>query len=97
MEINKTELKLLIKECLFEILAGDSSPPQDWVSLQEAWRPLGYPSYDALYKAVSDGLFREGKELRDRRRTGAQKARWQINLAAAQRRLLEDPSNRRAV
>lgn len=95
--MEKNELKLLIKECLLEILSGNEPPPQDWVSLQEAWRPLGYPSYDALYKAVSDGLFREGRELRDRRRTGAQKARWQINLAAAQRRLLEDPSKRRAV
>lgn len=96
---NREELKSLIREVLAEMFTkGSQADGGDrWVSLKDAVEPLGYPTYNALHKAVQSGVFRMGKELRDRRKPGAKLARLQIHLGKAQRRLNEDPSNRRAV
>lgn len=59
----------------------------EWFNLTEAWEQLGYSSYASLWAAARSGLFREGKELRDRRRPGSKRARWQIDIPAAQTRL----------
>jgi hypothetical protein len=77
--------------------AGESSKSDQWVPLRDAVKPLGYPSYQALHKDVRAGVFRMGKEIRDRRKPGAKTARLQINIQRAQKRLLEDPANRRVV
>lgn len=88
-----------ILKLLSEMTAAASTPQTDsqWIGLKKAWKPLGYPSYDALYKDVEAGLFRSGKELCDRRKPGAKIARWQIDLVAARKRLAEDPSKRRRI
>ncbi len=99
---DREELKVLIREVLAEIFAptlghAQLEPQSRWSSLKEAWEPLGYPSYSALYKDVKCGLFRVGKELCNRRKPGAKIARHQIDMAAARRRLAQDPSKRRGV
>lgn len=96
------EIRQIVREVLGEMMAPlfGVTPPKksdEWVSLKAAWQPLGYPSYSALYKDVQSGLFRQGKELCDRRKPGAKIARLQIDLVAARKRLREDPSNRRSV
>jgi hypothetical protein len=68
---------------------------EQWVNLRDAWEPLGYPSYTALYRAIQSGLLREGKEVCDRRKPGAMIARWQIDLVAARKRLRQHPAQRR--
>ncbi|MFM2430626.1 MAG: hypothetical protein RLZZ511_1839 [Cyanobacteriota bacterium] len=103
--MERDELKSLIRELLPEALAEVLSPVigtqvdhgERWVSLKDAVEPLGYPSYNALHKAIQSGVFRLGKELRDRRNPGAKSARLQIHLGKAQKRLSEDPANRRVV
>lgn len=100
--MNRDELKALIREVLSEMLApvlgsNQPAPSERWIDLQSAWEQLGYPSYNALYKDVQFGLFREGKELCDRRKPGAKLARWQIDIIAARKRLRENPAKRRSV
>jgi hypothetical protein len=96
---NREEVKAIVREVLAEMLGVSAGENQaaGWVSLKDAVAPLGYPSYKALHKDVAAGIFRMGKELRDRRKPGAKVARLQINLERAQKRLMEDPANRRAV
>ena len=94
------EVRQILREELLKVLASvatDPTPPDRWVALKDAVEPLGYPSYGALHKDVRAGVFRLGKEVRDRRKSGANAARLQINIQRAQKRLLEDPANRRAV
>jgi hypothetical protein len=92
------QIKQAVREVLAEMLGASGTDKQTgWVSLKDAVEPLGYPSYKALHKDVAAGVFRMGKELRDRRKLEAKRARLQINLERAQKRLMEDPANRRAV
>lgn len=94
--MDRAEVKAIVREVLREMLEPQPESDQ-WCDLPKAWQPLGYPSYDALYKDVQRGLFRQGKETRDRRKPGAKLARLQIDLAAARKRLQEDPAKRRGV
>lgn len=101
--MDRDELKQIVREVVWEMVAATmgvtqpESTTEQWVSLKSAWKPLGYPSYDALYKDVQSGLFRQGKELCDRRKPGARIARLQIDLVAARKRLRENPAKRRGV
>jgi hypothetical protein len=94
-DIRKIVRDELIK--MFASLTTEPTTPNRWVALKDAVVPLGYPSYSALHKDVSAGVFRMGDEIRDRRKPGAKIARLQINLQQAQKRLSEDPSIRRGV
>ena len=94
------EIRSIVREFLIELLspgALSQDAGEQWLGLNKAWIPLGYPSYQALHRDVHGGLFRTGKELRDRRKPGAKIARWQIDIIAAGRRLKQDPSKRRSV
>lgn len=100
--MREEEIKALIREVLAETFAPllgipQEEPAERWVDLADAWHPLGYPSYQALYKAVRSGVFREGVEVCDRRLPGAKTAQWQIDLIAARKRLKQNPRNRRSV
>jgi hypothetical protein len=101
MNLDRSQIKVLVQEVLIEILLSSSSLPtqtsEQWISLKKAWILMGYPSYQALHRDVKRGLFRKDKELRDRRKPGAKIARWQIDIVAAGKRLKEDPSKRRSV
>ena len=102
MNQNEAQIKRIVLEVLRDLIIAssqdeNSTAPDKWVDLQKAWKVLGYPSYGALYKAISSGLLRQGVEVRDRRKPGARIARWQVNLAAVQKRLKSDPSTRRVV
>ena len=66
-----------------------------WVLSKDAWRPLGFSSYSDLHKAIADGLLRIGSEVNDVRKTGAQRPRYQVNLARARKRL-ETPHDKRS-
>lgn len=96
--MNREEVKTIVREVLIEMLtpftSWDKQEKERWVDLKDAWEPLGYPSYGALYRAVQSGLLREGREVCDRRRPGAMIARWQVNLVAARKRLLQHPAQR---
>lgn len=102
MNQNEIQIKKIVLEVLRDLILAsspeyDSTVPDKWVDLKKAWKILGYPSYGALYKAISSGLLRQGIEVRDRRTPGARIARWQVNLAAVQKRLKSDPATRRVV
>ncbi|MBD2054785.1 hypothetical protein H6F88_01890 [Oculatella sp. FACHB-28] len=77
-------------------LAGDNSV-SDWVDTNEACKRLGYPSPKSLYASIDSGLFRLGKEVRDRRNPGSQKAIYQFHVPSCEKRLSSDPSKRRGV
>lgn len=92
---SRAELKELIREVLSEIFGGVKADTSDqWVDLDKAWERLGFPSYNACYKAVQSGLLREGKEIRDRRKPNAKHARWQINIELAGKRLMQSGEKR---
>lgn len=99
----ESQIREVVIDVLRELVTSSSRQPKEaplpdkWVDLRKAWDLLGYPSYQALYKAVKSGLLRPGIEVRDRRKPGARIARWQVNLAAAHKRLKSDPTTRRAV
>ena len=98
----ESQIREVVIEVLRDLIVASSKKsssvlPDKWVDLRKAWEILGYPSYQALYKAVKSGLLRPGIEVRDRRKPGARIARWQVNLAAAHKRLKSDPATRRAV
>jgi hypothetical protein len=101
MNLDRDQIKALVREVLIEILLSSHSSStgmsEEWVDLKKAWTRLGYPSYQALHRDVQQGLFRQKKELRDRRKPGAKIARWQIDIVAAGKRLKEEPSKRRSV
>jgi len=98
--MTRDEIQSIVRETLIDLLCPGSlsqNAAEQWMGLDKAWTPLGYPSYQALHRDVKQGLFRLGKELRDRRKPGAKIARWQIDITAAGRRLKQDPSKRRSV
>ncbi len=95
--MDRFEIKEIIKEVLSEMLQLTPADSSQWLPLKSAWEPLGYPSYDALYKDVQRGLFRQGKEVCDRRKPGAKIARIQIDVIAARKRLAVDPAKRRGL
>lgn len=101
--LTRDEIRTIVREEVLKIFAtlvsttGEPSKPDRWVDLKEAVTALGYPSYASLHKDCRAGVFRLGKEIRDRRKPGAKMARLQINIQRAQKRLLEDPANRRVV
>jgi hypothetical protein len=72
----------------------EEKPKVEWVDASEAMEPLGFPSKSALYTAIATGLFRMGKEVRDRRLPGRQKPKYQLNIEACQKRLNTDPEKR---
>jgi hypothetical protein len=99
---NHDEIEAIVRKVVAEmfapLLGNQPEPTEQWMSLRQAWKILGYPSYDALYGDVHNNvLFREGKEVCDRRKPGAKIARLQIDIVAARKRLKQDPSMRRAV
>jgi len=92
---SQSELKEIVREILIELLGGIKPDESErWVDLDNAWKTLGFPSYNACYKSVQSGLFREGKEIRDRRKPGAKIAKWQINIALANKRLMQQGEKR---
>lgn len=98
--MNREEIRGIVREVIWEIFypfadSSNKQPKEQWVNLKNAWEPLGYPSYTALYRAVQSGLLREGKEVCDRRKPGAMIARWQVDLVAARKRLRQHPAQRR--
>jgi hypothetical protein len=99
MAIND-DIRAIVREeiqRIFSAVVSEPTTPDRWVALKAAVEPLGYPSYAAIHKDVQAGVFRMGKEIRDRRKPGAKIARLQINVQRAQKRLLEDSATRRAV
>ncbi|MGG6297840.1 hypothetical protein ACQ4M4_25890 [Leptolyngbya sp. AN02str] len=96
--MNEERVREIVREVLIEMIAPGLQPSDDgWQDATTAWEVLGYPSYDALYKDIQAGLLRQGKEVFDRRKPGARKARWTVDVAAAKRRLAENPENRRGI
>jgi hypothetical protein len=90
-------VRRVVTEMFAPIVGNQPEPTEQWVSLRQAWKTLGYPSYDALYSDVHSGLFRQGKEVCDRRKPEAKIAKHQIDIVAARKRLKQDPAMRRAV
>jgi hypothetical protein len=91
----EARMRRLLAEILGPLLGSQPEPTEQWVSIKAAVKPLGYSSYDALYAAIQGGLFRQGKEIRDRRKPGAKISRIQVNLVAAQKRLNQAQDTRR--
>lgn len=94
--MNREEVAEIVREELRRILGGAEISAK-WIPLKDAVEILGYASAEAMRRDIAAGLFRVGKEVRDRRNPGSKKPIYQINVELAQKRLLEDPSKRRAV
>lgn len=95
--MNEQEIRAIVRAEIISIFTGQSSAEAGFTDIRKAWEPLGYPSYNAIYKDVKAGLLRPGKEVFDRRKPGAKLARWVVDIEAAKKRLREDPNRRRSV
>jgi hypothetical protein len=70
---------------LTELVAANSKtvvPIANIQPLKVAWKTLGYPSYEACWNKVDGGHYRSGKygEALDRRKPGAKRADWFLNI-----------------
>lgn len=93
-------IRAIVRQELRSLLAplSDGDAPQtEWVDANEASEELGFPNKAALYSAITAGLFRMGKEVRDRRLPGRKKPRYQFHLENCRKRLETDPNKRKAV
>lgn len=91
-------VEAVVRRELRKLLAplGDTEP-DEWVDANEASKLLGLPSNRALYEAITSGLLRLGKEVRDRRLPGRKKPRYQFHIASCQKRLEQPPTKRKVV
>ena len=71
--------------------------PEEWVDANEAAKLLGFPSSKGLYEAIASGLFRQGKEVRDRRLPGRKKPRYQFHVPSCNKRLDQQPEKRKVI
>ena len=57
--MTKDEIQSIVRETLIDLLCPGSlsqNAAEQWMGLDKAWTPLGYPSYQALHKDVTDCL-----------------------------------------
>lgn len=90
-------VELKVRQVLAEMLGVSTQAEPSVLSLKDAVIALGYQSTRQLYKDIDVGLLRVGIEVEDRRRPGAKKARYFINLPATRKRLAHPPQKRRGV
>lgn len=87
-----------LRKLLAPLMSSEAANPDaEWVDANEACKRLGYPSTKVLYENISSGLLRLGKEVRDRRKPGRKKPRYQFHIPSCEKRLGSDPSKRRVV
>src|SRR6476646_3154870 len=85
---------VLVRQELAKMLGltpNNTHPNQEWFNASQAYQILGYEKAKHLYEAVHSGLFRLGKEVRDRRSPGSHRATYQFHIARCEARLLEPP------
>jgi hypothetical protein len=81
-----TELRQLTELVAANTNQGTSAPSANVVPLKNAWKRLGYVSYAACWNKVSNGHYRAGKEAIDRRKPGAQRPDWYMDIEKCQER-----------
>jgi hypothetical protein len=94
----------LIKEAVRQVLDERGlyqTPPQpidrrEWYDTTDAYQLIGVNTSAQLRKLISDGTFRIGIEVRDRRLNDREKARYQFHIERCKRRLETPPAKRKA-
>lgn len=89
-----TFLEAKIKQTLADMLGFISRSEPQTLAAKEAYSALGYSSIRQLYRDIEDGLLRVGIEVEDRRRPGAERPRYFIDLPAVRKRLKQPPEKR---
>ncbi|HEY9697076.1 MAG TPA: hypothetical protein V6D10_07420 [Trichocoleus sp.] len=92
-------IEAMIERKLRELFAPltQQSENDEWADANEAAQQLGLPSKQALYNAITAGLLRTGKEVRDRRLPGRKKPRYQFHIPNCRKRLDQPPEKRKVV
>ncbi|MDB9529078.1 hypothetical protein PN498_24000 [Oscillatoria sp. CS-180] len=90
-------VEIKVRQVLAEMLGVATQPEPSVLSLKNAVLRLGYQSERQLYKDIESGLLRVGIEIEDRRRPGAKKARYFIDIPAARKRLASAPEKRKGL
>lgn len=93
--IPESQLREAVREILSEMLGVNSVSDRQFYPTSQAVKKLGYDNPDQLLAAISSGLFRIGKEVQDRRKPNAQKARYYFDLEKCKKRLTELPEKRK--
>lgn len=93
--IPESQLREAIREILAEMLGINGGSERQFYPTSQATKKLGYDHPDQLLGAISSGLFRIGKEVQDRRKPNAQKARYYFDLEKCRKRLAELPEKRK--
>ena len=93
--ISESQLREAIREILAEMLGVNSVQERQFYPTSGAVKKLGYDDPDQLLAAISSGLFRIGKEVQDRRKPNAQKARYYFDIDKCKKRLSELPEKRK--
>ena len=92
----------LIKEAVRQVLDErgiHQTPPQpidrrEWYDTTDAYQLIGLDTSAQLRKLTSDGTFRIGIEVRDRRLNDREKARYQFHIERCKQRLETLPAKR---
>lgn len=62
--------------------------------IKQAYQILGYSTAEQLRGRIQSGYYRLGKEVEDRRKSGAKNARLYVNIGACRKRDQENPARR---
>lgn len=83
-EFRKVQVELAQLRAEVAFLKGN--PVATEVVLAKAWKLLGYKNSKALWAQIDSGHYRNGIEAIDRRKPGATKAVWYLDLDACRQR-----------
>ncbi len=98
--ISEAEIREIVKDelrSLLNPLLGQTTPADECLPTNQAYKRLGYKNQKQLYDRVADGLFRLGKEVDDRRKPGRKRPEYWFHIDRCLTRLSENPTKRRAV
>ena len=93
---DKRELRLIIREEVYEAMQHKVTPRAKYLPTTEAAKVLGYRHRRQLIRAIDTGLLRLGIEVQDRRGADSDRPSYYFNIEACERRLQLLPEKRKS-
>ena len=94
--LSEQDIRAIVRDEIRSLVGANSPNDIEYLPTEEAFGKLGYASGGQLRNAISNGIFRLGTEVQDRRSKGALYSRYYFNIPACIRRLNTSPEERGA-
>lgn len=94
MSLSEQDVRRIIRDEIRRAFGFDTSAEIEFLPTEQAYKKLGYLSYQELTKAVYNGTLRIGIEVQDRRSPDSSTARYYFNINACLKRLNTPPEKR---